>query len=277
MVFACFRMQHQWDDTDHERYGGVLTMDIEQNWIRIKTHRDRLSNEDVRGIATILFRGQEEWMENQLRLRKDESLVFEFLTYLGQAGSEKAADLLLKQLENREDVMQVAAVEGLKLCPVELILEALIRMVSKQNRSAIKAGEVIVSFGQPGVDALWQLWFQNDCELEQKVLILRLLGEAASKRAESLAYLAFLSDSEELQKEALVVCERLESRNLWGNVAACLGKTSWKLRGRAAKLLGIWGIQESFVYLQEMGVDPDPWVEEERQKAVQTLRMGAGV
>ena len=246
-------------------------MDIESNWNRIKTHRGKLSNQDIWGLSTVLFFEQEEWLERKLKYKEDEAMAVEFLSCLGQHGSRKAAAVLLRQLENREEMMQVAATEGLKHCPMEYTLEPLTRMMLRQNQSAIKAGEVMLSYGAPGADVLWELWFSQDNLSGLKAQILRLLTEAEDQRAERLAFLAFLSEEEELLREALITAEKLGAVGLWGNVAGCLTHPSWRFRGRAVKLLGQWGIAEALVYLLAMGEDPDPWVEEERQKAIAVL------
>ena len=246
-------------------------MDVERNWARVKAHRGKLNNQEIQGLASVLFLGQEDWLSRKLEQREDESLAIEFLAYLGQNGSEKATRILLRQLENREEMLQVAAVEGLKLCPIEFVLEPLASMMLRQNQNAIKAGEVLLHFGEIGVDVLWQLWFADGCSSSLRAQILRLLTEAADRRAEGLAFLAFLSEDEELLREALVAAERLGARELWGNVADCLGNASWKLRGRAAKLLGEWKVTEALAYLRDMGMDPDPWVEDERLKAIGVL------
>lgn len=250
-------------------------MDIEGNWARIKAHRGKLNSMEMQGLAEVLYDKQEEWLEEKLHFRDDKSLAIEILGYLGQSGSAKAANILLNQMESREEVLLVAAADALKQCPPALVLEQLAKIMLRQNQSAIKAGEVLLSFGQVGADVLWRLWFGDNSHSGIKVQILQLLAETKDKRAVPLAFLAFLSEEEELIRTALIAAEKLEAGSLWGNVALCLKNTSWKLRGRAARLLGQWHEKRALAFLREMGADPDPWVEEERKKAMALLENAA--
>jgi HEAT repeat protein len=243
-------------------------MDIEGNWRRIKTHRKRLTDSEIREIAEVLYRGQEAWLCGKLILREDLALAMEFLGHLGKSGSGYAVNILLNQMESRDEVIQVAAAESLKGCDPSLVFEPLVHMMTRQNQSSVKAGEVLLSYGEMGVIALWQLWYADDTTVRLKSQILQLLVETRDNRAESLAYLAFLSGEEELVRVALGAAERLEARELWGNVADCLKSPSWRIRGRAARLLGSWRENRARAYLLHMGTDPEQWVEEERQNAL---------
>ena len=246
-------------------------MDIEGNWTRIKTHRARLSDRDIRGLAGVLFYDREDWLEEKLRAREDESLVLEFLGYLGQSGSLEAVRILLQQWETHEEGLLLAAAEALQKCPPILTLDPLIQIMRQQNPNAIKAGEVLLRYGRDGADALWHLWYEESSSVGLKSQILQLLAESMDRRAEPLAYLAFLSEDDELIRVGLKAAEKLDARILWGNVAYCLKNQDWKLRGRAARLLGRWGDRRALDSLREMDVDPDPWVEEERRKAIALL------
>ena len=243
-------------------------MDIEGNWKRVKTHRARLTDEEIRGIAETLFRGQEEWLEEKLRFREDSLLAIEFLGYMGKGGSGKASDILLKLLEAGEEVLQIAAAEALKICRPELIIEALAQMMMKQNQGSVKAGEIISSFGPDGADVLRWLWFNESAPVGLKSQILQLLAESEDHQLEALAFLALVSDEEELIRPALKAAERIAAKELWGNVAECLANPSWLVRGRAVRILGQWREKRALRYIWEMGVDPDSWVEEERQNAL---------
>ncbi|MEL7624551.1 MAG: HEAT repeat domain-containing protein [Clostridiales bacterium] len=246
-------------------------MDIEGNWTRIKTHRRRFSSLEIQGLAETLFRGQEDWLGEKLRRREDQALALEFLGCLGRSGSPKAVALLLKYLEEREEVLQLAAAAALKVCPPALILEPLAQIMLRQNHSSVKAGEVLLALGPEGADSLWNLWFVTECPGGLKAQILQLLAEIKDERCQDLAFLALMSGGEELVRAALKAAEKLEMKDLWGNVAGYLKHPSWRLRGRAVLLLGSWGEGEALPYLREMGEDPDPWVEEERQKAISKI------
>lgn len=246
-------------------------MDIEGNWARIKTHRRRLSSQEIQGLAEVLFQGQEDWLGEKLRRREDQPLALEFLGYLGRSGSPQAVSLLLKYLEEREEVLQLAAAAALKSCPPALILEPLAQMMLRQNHSSVKAGEVLLALDSEGADRLWQLWFGQDCPSGLKAQILQLLAEIKDDRCEALTFLALMSGGEELVRAALQAAEKLEMKALWGNVIGYLKHPSWRLRGRAVLLLGSWGEREALPYLKEIGEDVDPWVEEERQKAINKI------
>jgi len=97
------------------------------------------------------------------------------------------------------------------------------------------------------------------------------LADADDPRAEALIFLAFLSDDEQLSRAALKACEKLGLSRLWGNVAIFLAHPNWRLRGKASTLLGKWGVKDALIFLMSAGLDPDPWVEEERQKAIKLL------
>lgn len=243
-------------------------MNIEGDWKRIKAHRERLSDEDIRGLAEILFFNQEDWLEEKLRFREDEALVLEILGCLGHSGSVKAAKTLLKYLEAGEEVIQIAAAESLKLCQPDFVIEPLAQMMLKQGQGSVKAGEIIMSFGSEGAYVLWSLWFGESRSAGLRSQILQLLAEAKDERTEPLAFLAFLSEEEDLIRTALKTAEKMETMSLWGNVAECLRNPSWRIRGRAAQILGQWEEKRALRYLYEMGNDPDPWVEEERQIAI---------
>jgi len=246
-------------------------MDIEGNWARIKTHRARLSDRDVRGLAAVLFYDREDWLEEKLRSREDEALVIEFLGYLGQSGSLEAVRILLQQWDTHDEALLLAAAEALRKCPSILTLDPLIQILRQQNANAIKAGEVLLSYGREGADALWHLWYEENSAAGLKMQILQLMAESMDQRAEPLAYLAFLSEDDDLVRAALKAADKLDARILWGNVAYCLKHQDWKLRGRAARLLGRWEEKRALDSLREMGADPDPWVEEERRKAIAIL------
>ena len=243
-------------------------MDIEGNWEKIRIHRERFDGREARGLALVLFRDNEEWLAAKLRQRKDEALAVEFLGYLGMDGSGGAVKVLLDTLETGDEALQAAVTEVLKKCPHELTIEALISMMVRHKQVAVKAGEVILSYGDAGADALWKLWFDDKSPASLKARILELLTEVSDPRIERLAFLAFLDDDDELTDAALKAAERIDGRALWGNVAACLAKPSWKLRGRAVRLLGKWNESRALPYLLDMDADPDPWVEEERRKAI---------
>ena len=246
-------------------------MDFNRNWLRVKAHRGRLTKQDMQGIAEILFCDQEVWLEEKLRLKEDEALAMELLGYLGKSGSLQAVGILLKQLDAREEILQVAAAEALKCCPPILVLEPLAQIMLLQNPGAVKAGEVLLSFGRQGEDQLWSLWFENNATMGLKVQILQLLAEVLETRAESLAFLAFLSEEDEMILAALKTAERLDARALWGNVAVCLKHPGYLLRGRAARLLGRWEEERALAFLVAMGADPDSWADEERQKAIEII------
>jgi len=246
-------------------------MDIEENWGRIKTHRARLKDHDIQGLAEVLFLDREDWLAEKLRLRDDTALAIELLGCLGHAGSVKAAEILLEQLETREEVLQVATAEALKRCPPVIVLTSLTKMMSEQNQGAVKAGEILLSFGQEGIQELWRLWFGEHKPARLRYQILQLLTEAGDERAERLAFLAFLSEDDELAGIALKAAEELDARSLWGNVTECLKSSDWRIRGRAARVLGLWGEKKALAFLSAMGSDEDPWVEEEKQKALALL------
>jgi HEAT repeat protein len=246
-------------------------MDIEANWSRIKTHRQRLSDRELQGLAQILFLGQETWLGEKLRRREDQSLALEFLGYLAQNGSSQAAGLLLNYLEDREEILQSAAAAALKSCPPGLILEPLTQMMLRQNQGSVKAGEVLLALSPEGADAMWRLWFGENCPMSLKAQIIQLLTKIKDGRCEALAFLALATGGEELAAAALKTAGRLELKALWGNVAGYLKHPSWRLRGRAASLLAQWEERKALPYLQEMGEDTDPWVEEERLKAISRL------
>jgi len=246
-------------------------MDLEGNWKRIKAHRDKLLESEISGLAKVLYRGQEDWLCEKLRIKGDVPLVLEFLGHLGQSGSFKAVDALLQLLDAREDVMQVAVAEALKRCPSSMVLGPLVQRLQEQKYSSVKAGEILLSFGPEGAFAIWRLWFGEGRPSSLRSQILQLLAEAKDARTEALAFLAFLSDEEELIRIALKAAENVEAKSLWGNVAECLKNTSWRVRGGAAQLLGKWGEREALAYLRDMGSDPDPWVEEERRNAMTLL------
>jgi len=246
-------------------------MDIEGNWERIKNHRERLSASEIRGLAAILFRDKEEWLAGKARQREDEALVIEFLACLGMDGSGKAINILLNTLETGDEARQAAAAEALKLCPCDLTMEALADMTRGQAQAAVKAGEVILSYGDAGTDVLWRLWFGADKPESLKARVLELLTEAADPRIEPLAFLAFLTGNDALVDAALKAAEKIDARALWANIVPCLSMADWKLRGRAARLLGKWKESRALGFLLDMGADPDPWVEEERQKAIANI------
>ncbi|MCL2165780.1 MAG: hypothetical protein FWH49_00580 [Clostridiales bacterium] len=246
-------------------------MDMEANWQRIKAHRLRLTDQEVRGLAEVLFYEQEAWLEEKLRQREGEALAMEILGFLGSIGSLQAVSILLKQLDSGIEVLQVAAVEALKQCPAIVILEPLSKIMLQQNRSSIKAGEVLLSFGENGAEELWNLWFDKKSAAGLKIQVLQLLAETTDARAVHLAFLAFLSEEDELILTAMKAAEKRNATCLWGNVAGCLSHSAWRIRGRAVHLLGEWKESRALDILREMGIDPDPWVEEERQKAIGIL------
>jgi len=141
----------------------------------------------------------------------------------------------------------------------------------RQNQASAKAGEILLSFGSQGSEILWRLWFHPEVGSGLRTQILRLLTDAGTQKAERLAFLAFLSAEESLLKGALYTAEKLDAKGLWGNVTECLKNPNWRLRGKAVQLVGTWDTQGSRRRLEQMGVDPDPWVEEERQKALTLL------
>jgi HEAT repeat protein len=246
----------------------VCHIDVEANWSRIKTHRKRLSDREIQGLAVTLFQGREDWLGEKLRRREDQALTLEFLGSLAQSGSPQAAGLLLNYLEGREEILQSAAAEALKSCPPVLILESLTQIMLRQNRGSAKAGEVLLALGPEGAEAIWGLWFGEDCPASLKAQILQLLTEIRDSRCEALVFLALMSGNEELAAAALKSAGQLELKTLWGNIAGYLNHPSWRLRGRAAALLAQWDEKAALPYLREMRKDPDPWVEEERRKAL---------
>lgn len=247
-------------------------MDREGSWARVKTHRSRLSIQDVRGIAVFLFRGQEDWLESKLSIREDEIQAIEFLGYLGQEGSQRAVQILLKQIESREEALLVAVSQALVGCPAVYMQEPLTSLFLQQGDNAVKAGEILLSMGKEGQALLWRLWFLENKRDSLKVQILDLLAESGGERAEYLTFLAFLSEEENLVRSALRAAEKLDAKKLWGNVVCCLRYPSWHVRGRAIRLLGVWKEIRALEDLIAMGCDPDPWVEEERQKAISLMR-----
>ena len=247
-------------------------MHVEENWTRIKNHRNRFNDLEIQGMAEALYQGQEDWLAEKLRLREDGVLALEFLGCLGKSGSAKAIAVLIQYLEGGDKALQAAAAEALKSCPSILVLEPLVQIMSRQWQGSIKAGEVLLRLGREGTDALWQLWFGHNKPASLKAQLLQLLSEVRDQRAVSLAFLAFLSDDEELIREALRAAEKLEAKELWGNVSGCLRHPSWRLRGKAVQILGRWGEVRALAYLHDMGADADPWVEEERQKAMALLK-----
>ncbi|MCL1849186.1 MAG: HEAT repeat domain-containing protein [Clostridiales bacterium] len=246
-------------------------MSMEQDWARIVAHHERLNQEELQGIATVLFREGEGWLEEKLQTREAEALAMEMLGCLGHGGSESAAEVLLRQLESREEALQIAAAEALKMCVPELVIQPLIEMIQRQGYNAIKAGEVVLRFGALGADAIWQLWFREGSPVSLKTQILQLLTEAKDDRVEPLAYLAFVSGEEDLIRAALDGAEKMRLTRLWGNVVLCLASPNWRLRGGAVRILGSWGEERAQPFLVGMGVDPDPWVEEERQAVLRRL------
>ena len=245
--------------------------DIGGIWEQIKTHRKNLNDKEMQGIADVLLRGQEDWLGGKLRQREDEALVLEFLGCMGRKGSVKAIEILLQQLEAREEVLQAATAEALKRSQPLLALEPLAQMMLRQSQSSIKAGEVLLSFGDEGVHALWELWFGENKPSSLKAQILHLLAEAKDDRSESLVFLGLLSKEEELIRAALIAADKMETKSLWRNVAGCLKNSSWQLRSRAIQLLSQWEEKRALPYLRDMEADADPWVEEERQKAITLL------
>jgi HEAT repeat protein len=237
-------------------------------------HRKRLQDQEIQALADVMFAGQEEWLAEKLRWREDQGLVLEFLGCLGRSGSGRAVGLLLKCLEEREESIQLAAAAALKGCPPEGLLEALGKIMVRQNQASAKAGEVIAAFGNNGRDVLWRLWFVPEAGAGLKAQILQLLTEAQDARSEALVYLALNSREEELLRAGLRGAERNRSRKLWGNVAGCLSHASWRVRGRAAAVLGELGEQLALPFLEKMAADEDEWVEEERKKAIALLRTG---
>jgi len=243
-------------------------MRLETNWARLKAHRGRLNNQDVQGLSAILFRDCENWLEEKLDRREDAALVIEVLGFLAQCGSTEATAILLRQLESGEEALQAAAAEALKLCPPILAKEALAEVMLRQSRSAVKAGEVLLSYGADGADELWRLWFADNSRTSLKAQVLQLLAETLDSRTEQLAYLGFLSGEDELKRAALKSADKLETGHLWGNVALCLSHPDWRIRAGAVRLLRKWGEAKAKPYLVMMGADPDPWVEDERLKAI---------
>jgi HEAT repeat protein len=246
-------------------------MDIKENWSRVKAHREKLTDGEIQGLAEVLFHSQEDWLEEKLRSRDDAALAFELLGCLGYKGSRKACDILLSQLEIRDEILQIAASEALKRCKSSLVLAPLAEVMKKQNQSSVKAGEILLSFGRAGADLLWEQWFDENTPLSLKAQILQLLGETGENRLESLMFLAFLSEDEELVRAALKAAEKQKADSLWGNVIECLGNPSWRVRGKAIQLLREWGERRSLSFLLDMGPDADPWVEEERQRTLAEL------
>jgi len=246
-------------------------MDIEGSWKRIINHRKRLTEKELQGLAEVLFRDREDWLADRLWVKGEETLALAFLGYLGKRASIKAVNLLIAQLECRDEVLQMAAAESLKECPPEMVSEPMVQIMRRQNQASAKAGEILLSFGAPGREALWRLWFEKDETVTMKTQIMTLLAETKEERAQALAFLAFLSGSDDLIKAALSCAEMMEAKALWGNVAECLKNPNWRIRGKAAQLLGAWGHKEALPYLLQMQTDPDPWVEEERQRALARL------
>jgi len=246
-------------------------MDIEKTWEKIKNHRVRLNDNEIHGLAVVLFRGREEWLAEKLRQREDMAMAIEFLSFLGKEGSDQAAQALLNTLESGDEALQAAAAEALKQCPFELIVERLISLMLARKQAAAKAGEIILRFTDAGADVLWRLWFGEEKPASLKALIIELLAEVSDPRVELLAYLALLSDNDELIEAALRAAEKIDAKALWGNVLNCLFMANWKHRGMAVRLLGKWKERRALNYLYEMGADPDPWVEEERQRAIGSI------
>jgi HEAT repeat protein len=253
---------------DSEEYA---YMDIKANWDRLKAHRGRLTDKEIQGLAEVLFHDREDWLEEKLRSRDEAALAFELLGCLGQKGSRKACEILLSQLEVRDEVLQIATSEALKRCPPYLVLAPLAGIMKRQNHSSAKAGEIMLSFGQEGMDLLWEQWFDDDMPVRLKMQIIQLLGEAGGNRLEYLAFLAFLSEDEELVRAALKIAEKMNAASLWGNVTECLKSPSWRVRGKAIQVLREWCEKRALSYLRDMGQDDDPWVEEERQRALAEL------
>ena len=247
-------------------------MALEENWARVKRHRRHLGTQEIQGLADVLFSGQEPWLAEKLRSRNDQVLALKILGCLGRSGSIVAADLLLKSLEEKEEGIQLAAAAALKACPGKTLVTPLTQIMVRQGPASAKAGEVLVSYGDRGRDALWRLWFMEHAPIRLKAQVLRLLAEAGDKRSPYLAFLALQEEEEELVRAGLQAVESAGAVELWGNVASCLTHRSWRIRGRAALILGMLGEKRALPFLERMPAEADEWVEEERQKAVAILR-----
>ena len=246
-------------------------MDTGSSWGLIKTHRERFSPAEIQGLARVLFQGREAWLQEKMHRGEDQSLCLEFLGRLGEMGSKAAAEILLAQLESANEALQIAAAEALKNCSPPLIKERLIVLMRGHYPCSVKAGEILLSLGQEGADILWKLWFESNTSVKLKAQILNLFAEADEERAEALAFLAFLSGNEELIRAALNVSERQEAKSLWGNIAICLNDYGWQIRGKAAKILGLWREKQALPFLFQMERDTDPWVEDERRTALSLI------
>ena len=246
-------------------------MHVEQNWASVKRHYQRLNTEDLYGIAVVLFSNEEAWIEDRLTRREDEALAMEILGFLGHHGSQAAVKVLLKYLTAHEEIYQLAASEALKQCKLNFMVDPLIEIMQKQGQNAIKAGEVLLSFGGEGIDILWRLWFMPESPTSLKVQILHLITEAADKRAERIAFLALVSGEEELVQAAVRSAEKLKLTSLWGSMISYITDSSWKLRGSVIRLLGQWEAVEALPFLLVIENEADPWVEEERRKAIARL------
>ncbi|MEA4891440.1 MAG: hypothetical protein VB085_02605 [Peptococcaceae bacterium] len=244
-------------------------MEPMDSWGKMKEQKLLLPETEFIALCRNLYTGWENFLADKLRLREDQSLVLEVLTALA---TPRAQEILLKCLEDREEAVQLAAAEALKKMPPDRILRPLAAAMLRQSQGAAKAGEVLAALGPKGLEQLWQLWFEEGAAESLKTQVLLLLAEQADPRCENLAFLALLSQDEELVRAGLKAVEMWSFRDLWGNVACCLSSESWRVRAKACQVLAEMGIREALPALEQGGPDQDSWVEEERRRAIEKLQ-----
>lgn len=243
-------------------------MESINNWEKIKEERSQLPETEWITLCRTLYTGWENFLADKLRLREEQSLVLEILVALA---TPRAEEVLLRCLEDREEAMELAAAEALKKMAPERLLGPLAGVMARQGQGAAKAGEVLASMGAKGLDQLWRLWFEEGASEGLKAQVLLLLAEQGDPRCENLAFLALLSQDEELVRAGLKTAQMWEFRDLWGNVACCLSSESWWVRAKACETLAGLGVKEALPALEEAGPDPDAWVEDERRLAIGKL------
>ena len=175
-------------------------MEPMDSWGKMKEQKLLLPETEFIALCRNLYTGWENFLADKLRLREDQSLVLEVLTALA---TPRAQEILLKCLEDREEAVQLAAAEALKKMPPARILRPLAAAMLRQSQGAAKAGEVLAALGPKGLDQLWQLWFEEGAAESLKTQVLLLLAEQADPRCENLAFLALLSQDEELVRAAM--------------------------------------------------------------------------
>lgn len=244
-------------------------LDFEQSWVLVGNLLPQVDKAQMRSIVRFLFTDELWELEAKLVVRKDLEQAIFCLHYLPH---KEVVSLLVDLLAHLEKRIQLLAAGALQNHTPRLVVPEIIERLLKSEIPAARAGEVLLTMGYLGQDALLEAYGWAEPQVKAQILELLTLGQ--NPKCEPFLAEALQSEEPLLRKAALEAVSVFLFRDLWPQVAACLVDCSWPLQVKSIKLLTKLGIREAGEMVRPFLQNEDPWVRKVAATYFEVLALG---